>query len=269
MTLSKISNHITNPPKKLSVQISLTGLSFLVLTEDEKVASYFSVTFSEKLPPQAVLEEIKKQLTKYHISLTTIESVTLIYAIPLSTLVPLPLFDVNKKSEYLKFNSKILATDYIAHDELPNLKMATVYIPYVNINNYFVENCNNVTYYHSNTLVINHIVTKRKLDQATEVILYIQPQQIDIFVVVKGKLELANAFEFVTPEDFIYYILFVMEQLHLKPEEVKTSLIGEITEESELFEIAYKYIRNIEISNLDEWGTQHVNDPSYVVHHLV
>ena len=54
-----------------------------------------------------------------------------------------------------------------------------------------------------------------------------------------------NCFEFKTKEDFIYYILFTAEQLHLNPEEFELILLGDIEKESELYTILYQYIRTI------------------------
>ena len=44
---------------------------------------------------------------------------------------------------------------------------------------------------------------------------------------------------------FIYYILFTYEQLELDPNEVALNLTGNIEEDSELYKIAYTYIKDI------------------------
>lgn len=67
---------------------------------------------------------------------------------------------------------------------------------------------------------------------------------------VKGnKLILFNSFEYSSPEDFIYYILFTFEQLQLNPDSVSVKLLGTISKDSAYFEIAYKYIRNCNLFN--------------------
>jgi len=70
-------------------------------------------------------------------------------------------------------------------------------------------------------------------------------QNLEIVVLKNKKLELYNIFSFTTKEDFIYYILFVAEQLKLNPEEINVILLGAIEKESELFTILYQYIRNV------------------------
>ena len=58
-----------------------------------------------------------------------------------------------------------------------------------------------------------------------------------------------NIFEYQTKEDFIYYILFTLEQLELSSEETNISLTGNIDEHSELYKILYTYVRNVSFFN--------------------
>ena len=72
-------------------------------------------------------------------------------------------------------------------------------------------------------------------------------------MVKNQQLILFNSFQYKTPEDFIYYILFTCEQLQLNPETIPVQFLGAISEESDAFKIAYKYIRNcslLDVSNL-------------------
>ena len=67
----------------------------------------------------------------------------------------------------------------------------------------------------------------------------------DIVVLENKNLILSNSFSYQTKEDFIYYILFVAEQLQLNNEEFKLYFTGEITFESEIYKIVYTYIKNV------------------------
>jgi len=59
-----------------------------------------------------------------------------------------------------------------------------------------------------------------------------------------------NSYEYQTPEDFIYYVLFVMEQLKMDPREQLIQLAGKIDEHSDLYKTVYKFIRNVHVLNL-------------------
>ena len=74
---------------------------------------------------------------------------------------------------------------------------------------------------------------------------HVQSSQFEIIVLEGGKLLFYNAFEYQTTEDFIYYTLFVCEQLKLNPEEIPMILLGEVERKSALYDIVNKYIRNV------------------------
>jgi len=76
---------------------------------------------------------------------------------------------------------------------------------------------------------------------------YVSKNEIALAVINQKKVLLYNQFQYHTKEDFLYYILFVYEQLHLNPEEHKLKLFGKIEEDSNLFEICYKYIKKVKV----------------------
>ena len=66
-------------------------------------------------------------------------NVTIVHNNDLSTLVPEELFNKNHVADYLKFNSKILKSDFIAYDSILENSSVNVYVPYININNYIYD----------------------------------------------------------------------------------------------------------------------------------
>ncbi len=67
----------------------------------------------------------------------------------------------------------------------------------------------------------------------------------EVFVLNNSGLQLFNVFDYNTPEDFIYYVLFVFEQLSLDTEKTEVVLSGLIDLDNELYAILYTYIRHI------------------------
>jgi hypothetical protein len=74
----------------------------------------------------------------------------------------------------------------------------------------------------------------------------------EIIVIQNQQLLLFNSFEYLTPEDFIYYVLFTAEQLNINPENFPLELIGSIDIESEYYKIAYKFIRNVSLIDVED-----------------
>ena len=75
--------------------------------------------------------------------------------------------------------------------------------------------------------------------------LNIEAFHFEIMSVENNHLKFYNRFDYQTKEDFIYYVLFTIEQIQLNPEEIPVVLMGSVNESNELYQIAYKYIRHV------------------------
>lgn len=244
VTRSKEQN---NPNIKLSIQVSLNGLSFCGFYPAEKRILYFKeVQFSKKLNPIQVLQQIEKLYEQENFLKQENPEVIVLFSNELYSLVPQPLFDEDNASDYLKFNTMILETDYVAHDVIEAAQMVNVYIPYTNINNFFFEKYGEFEYRHCISILAEEFL---KLDKdqnsGTKVYLNCYTGGYDLIIIKDGQLFLANSFKCNTREDFIYYLLFTAEQLDLDPTEFELILLGKIVENSDYYKIAYTYVKNI------------------------
>ncbi|WP_372920030.1 DUF3822 family protein [Salegentibacter sp.] len=243
------TNQQTKKNLKLSIQVSLDGLSFCILdTKQEEIIFLKKVDFDRQLDPVKILQKIDREYQNEKPLQEAVDEITLIFDNPLYTLVPSRLFTEEQASNYLKFNTRILKTDFIAHDEIEVAKTVCVYIPYTNIINYFFDRYGEFEYKHSISVLLETLLKKEK-NNSPSVYLYNKLGGYDLVVIEGGKLIFCNSFKYETPEDFLYYILFTAEQLNLNPEKFDLQLFGYISEESDLFQLAYHYIKNISISN--------------------
>jgi hypothetical protein len=64
-----------------------------------------------------------------------------------------------------------------------------------------------------------------------------------------GKLNLFNTFNFDSKEDFMYYVLYSIEQLNLNADSVDFKLLGDIKKGNELYDLIYTYVRNVSFGN--------------------
>ena len=255
------TNKLTN--QRLSIQISLSGLSFSILdVSSQTIVALKSFKKSRVLTPLELLDYLKFVIDTEHLKQNTYSQITVIYRNDLSTLVPETLFDETNIADYLKFNNKILPSDFISYDQLSN-GTVNVYVPLVNINNYIYDTFGAFTYKHYSTLFIEHLINlKDGLD--SNMFVDVDENQFEIAVLKEQKLIFYNTFSYSTKEDFIYYILFTAEQLQMNPETFPLVFSGLIDEDSELYEIAYKYVRHISKGNQD-LGFQFEPDMKQVV----
>ena len=233
--------------KNLSIQFSLDGFSFCISNSETKDPIVFTqYIFDTPLAsPEALLNEV---INIFGTDKDLQQDFTSIFAIHqnnLSTLVPDKYFDKNNLDSYLKYTVKTLSTDLITYDSLDKMDAHTVYIPYVNINNYLFQNFGEFEFKHHSTVLINKLLKQVENNLKDSFYVHVSVNQLDIVVFEKNSLKLYNSFSFQTKEDFIYYILFTAEQLEMDPNVFELSFIGDIEKESELYNITYNYVRNI------------------------
>lgn len=204
------------------------------------------MVYQKERTPEELLLDIDAFIQEHITDASEFESVRVIYSNAEYTAVPTPLFDEAKASDYLKFNAKILANDFIAWDEVAARNMHIVYVPYVNINNFLFEIFGSFQYFHAASVLLEMIPLESRFTEETSVFINVERSNFQIVIQSADQLKLCNSYHFVTPEDFIYYILFCFEQLDINPDSAKVVMMGQIKAEDPLYEIAYTYIRNIE-----------------------
>ena len=247
MTLSKQNNN-TGPiaHQSLSVQLALTGHSFLIThTQTKEVLFFCETNFDQATTPEDLLTHLTQKINETSALKQNFDHVVLIHCNDMVSSVPKSLFDSQKAAEYLKFNSKILATDFIAFDQVHAQDIITVYAPYININNFFFDTYGEFSYYHATTKLLDTILNSPSEIAIPKVHVHVFKDSFTCIVSTDNKLQLCNTYSYKTPEDFIYYILFCYEQLGLKTETDTITLSGLIAKDDSLYALLYTYVRHI------------------------
>ena len=231
--------------RKLSIQFSLDGFSFCTTNTHNEVIEFSSYTFSKtKNSPELVLEKLQDIFKKEKSLQYDFETVTVIHQNNLNTLVPNEYFKEDALKSYLKYSIKTIATDLITFDELDFMNSKNVYIPYVNINNFLFQNFGEFEYKHYSSVLLEKLFSIATNDICCYI--HVSKSTFDIVIIKNSNLQFFNIFEYKTKEDFMYYVLFTLEQLELSTEETLVSVLGDIEEDSDLFRLMYTYIRNID-----------------------
>lgn len=250
-TIKKVNNNpkgISQDFLKLSIQVSLNGLSFCVLdTIKGAVLLSEKKTFDISVTPYRLLKETKTLFKKHSISHKGFSEVIVIHQNSLFGLVPKPLFNPEELPNYIKFNAKILASDHIVFDEISSYDMVNVYVPFVNINNYVYELFGEFIFKHVGTVLIESLLKNHTIERSPVCYVHVSEKIMDILVVSQKKLLLYNSFPYGTKEDFLYYLLFTLEQLDLDTESVILRLFGTIEEDDEIYALCYEYVKKVSI----------------------
>ncbi len=257
---------------KLIIQVSLQKFSFVIRHQVSGAVTLFG---SEALNQNKTIDEqLLAIFRKHEVLKEAYSDIVVLHDSSLNTFVPTALFDEKLLGLYLQYNTKVFANDFFAFDELPNFEMNNVYVPFVQINNFLLDQFGSFTYHNINTYLVEHILKQSVQYSATEVYAYVQKDHFEIVVAQEGKLLLFNSFLYNTAQDFIYYLLFVYEQLNLNTEEIKLKLISRVDANDALYQEAYTYIRHLEIlkedTSIDADLLLHYQVPKqhYILFHL-
>jgi hypothetical protein len=174
------------------------------------------------------------------------DRIRLIFETPVSTLVPQPLFKSNQAHEYLKFNFNPVEGDHVCNEHLSLLGAENVWAMPGNIYQLVNAHFSGVQiYHHASPLIETLLLQNKNRESGEKVFVNVRKSWFDIVVLNGNSLMFYNTFRYKAKEDFIYFLIYVLEQLNLNPETIDVVLLGEVLKVSSVYEVTYKYIRNI------------------------
>jgi hypothetical protein len=213
--------------------------------ENRKIKHLQSFNFFQLNSEREMTDSVKMIFETEDLFNQNYKSVTLALYHEFSTLVPIDLFDETMLEDYLKFNFTI-DFDYEAiYDVIEDLGIVNIFAIEKSLKKVFELKFKNPRFLHSSTSLIHQLNILNKSLSGENIYVYVQPKIIQICFFNNNTLKYFNSFHYSTPEDFIYYLLYVCQQLQLNTETIQLHLMGEIVKDSVLFENAYKYIRFI------------------------
>ena len=192
------------------------------------------------------------------------QSKRIIIANSRSTLIPAPLFIKEEKQDYLDFNMEREKDDIVLNDWLENLGIYNIYcIPgqlQNDINMYFPD----AKLCHVSSVLMESLyVNYKNLMETGKIFLNVRDEEFDLMIFQGKQLNYFNSFSFKVPEDLAYYLIFVMEQMSLNPEETPLVLLGDTDKKSGIFDILFRYIRIIDFA-----GRNEIYNYSYVLNDI-
>jgi hypothetical protein len=246
-----MSEHSIYKSNRLSIFILQDGFSFFVTDALQNIIFFERQQLEQHTQSVSeLLKQLKHHITASFIEINAIGKLEVIYGNPQFGLVPDAYFDEAHLPHYLKYSSKLIEGDDFSYDAVSSIEAKTVYIPYVNINNYLFESFGSFEFTH----IISTLIEKthhKSLTKKEYIRIHVINKILYVVAFKNQKLQLSNAFSFETPEDFAYYILFCCEELGVNREEVSLDFTGDFykRDDNTALSILTNYIRNIKFSN--------------------
>lgn len=163
------------------------------------------------------------------------------------TLVPKGIFDASALKSYLQFNLGV----GIGSPNYSTVESANAQLVYDEANVVLEQikySLPGIKVSHSGKSLLEAFA-QEKMESKTNLFVHVQDGRFDVACYKEKQLNFFNSFDFKTTEDFIYFLLYVMEQLNLDRESCPVFFCGEVVEKSAIYELVFKYIRNVELLN--------------------
>ena len=98
---------------------------------------------------------------------------------------------------------------------------------------------------HSGASMIEQL-RKEELAKADKFFININPDNIEIVCFDdQASLRIYNRYEYKAYQDYIYFVLLVADEMKINREEVKAILMGEVSQDSQLYDMTSRYFLNI------------------------
>lgn len=238
----------------LSIRVDPDGLSFSVYSP--LVSRYIGIesvllqqgpAFSSGETAKTVFSDrLKDFLIHHEWILNPFRHVSLIVHSPVYTLIPHALYNPESRAEYLAFAHQLEQTN-VVHEQFLNAAEAwLVYSVNKSIDEVIEQYFGSARLLHHAGAMIETILPHyRHNELQNPVFVNVRQGSFDIIVLNDGRLRYCNSFSWKANEDLVYYLIFVLDQLALNPENVPVMLSGLLEPDSALFALLQQYIRHV------------------------
>ncbi|ARS35112.1 DUF3822 family protein [Pontibacter actiniarum] len=229
--------------KAIRIAVADTGRNKFVVLEDYELITVFS--------PMQVAEQLRliaqenPLLQEQHWNLVRVAVSNQHF-----TLVPETLYDPAHQHDYLRLHSDLNPLqDVVLSYRHSSLEAVNIFSldasTYQTLQGLFPQAPMQLV--HLTSALIRSILHQTPRTNLRSMYAFVERNYVTLLVVGPAGLEFCNIFHYLSPEDFIYYIIFVMQEQKMNPEQETITLWGDITHDSSLFNVLQKYIRHIKL----------------------
>lgn len=166
-----------------------------------------------------------------------------------STLLPQAFSDATEHRNVLGFNHPLSDDEVVRADSIPSAGIIQLFAVKHNLENELRQLTRCHDFHCASSALLELLVGQfRNLKPDDKIFVHVRSRWFEMVYIKDKKLRFFNSFEYRSREDFVYFLLFALEQNGLSPETIEVVLLGEIAMESEVYNLIYRYVRNIGFS---------------------
>lgn len=230
----------------LTIQCSLDGFCFVVFdTETNLVVEIKTYQTSEADDENAILKTIEKYFYDHGLYGQTFHSTRFIVSNRFNTLIPENLFDEEHIDYLLQFNHLLPHQYETFHDELRSINSVNMFAMPAKLAQRVRNNWPDIQIHHESSVFLASVLQLAPEESPVNVFVNVRSRNFDMAIIEDQRLVFYNNFKFNTKEDFIYYLMFTLDQQQLAGQDIPVFFTGLITNNSEILNLCERYIRHI------------------------
>lgn len=174
------------------------------------------------------------------------DTVKIAFLNPYTTLVPTTFHLKEHNYTYLEHTTELPQSHIILSDTISDLALQNIYGIEATIFQLLRELYPKANFYHNSTALVCAFRQLALQETQPSIYLNVYPHQFQATVFNQKKLLFYNTFSYQTSKDFIYFVLLIFDQLKLDVEKTSLHIAGQLLEDSEIYRLLYKYIRQVQ-----------------------
>lgn len=234
----------------LSIQVSLDGFSFSVHQGDQKkclALKHIELGQANSGTPENLLKE---RILHEEFLNSSYQSVSILWTTPKATLVPEEFFSEETASDLFQLCFPLEKREKILWKTIKGVQSTLIYTIPESLLNFLSSQFGEMELFH-HTFPLLQFSPMVSEGNHPKIHVHVEKEFINIFIANKENKNYFNSFSYRDPADMVYYILNVIGQLKLNPEQSKVSLSGRINPESAATILLKKYLSQIEFKAVE------------------
>jgi hypothetical protein len=227
----------------LSIQANLDGFYFCLL---DTLRNKF-VLFRSYEPEDGKLftiDDIRKICSDDDFLVRQYAGVRIVVPTPLSTLVPVQLYNPAGKDDYFRFNHFQNDGETVMANRLVEPEAFLLFSVNSELSGFLSERFGGVITEHHLKPLLSQIMSGRDASAASHLHMHVEKNFINVILINDGDLKLCNSYPYRNTSDLMYYLLYIVKKAGLQSN-TTLHVSGQTVRFDEIWSALSEYIRNI------------------------
>jgi hypothetical protein len=232
---------------RLSIQFNLNGFSFSILDLVRgKFVALKHASLDEVDTYEKKAEKIQEIFDSDPCLQVNYKKVTNLVVSPRSVLIPSPYFKQKDLIQYFTFNYDLDELEEIHFNFIPGIGAYNIFSIPNPVSNVIMEKYNRTQFYHQGLPIIDYHINSSHTHHSYAV-LSVYEDFFDIALFKGPRLHLYNSFEWSSPEDVLYYLLYIYKQQNLNASENELFITGDLGNKKEIKRTIDQYLKKVRL----------------------